>query len=976
MSLSPLGTRSLGRLPARRLVVVFALLTALPLALLTSFSIRIASQGLQREVEARLSSSAALASVAIRNEMEGLSELASSYASRPALIAALNPKLSEHARLRLLRPHLKELKRSRPGIATAFLADPSGKLVDIVPPTPSIVGQDFSFRDWYRGVTFTEGPYVSGAYISQVTGHPAVVAAAALVAPAAKSRRSPTNPRGIIVAAYRLYPLQHFVDRFASSQNVTLGVTDQRGVVVALAGQRPNRLMSRRADPLISAALHGRSGVRTVEAARGSLLAAFAPVARLGWTVTATVPTREALAPVRRVRSSLLGLAGIVGVILLAGLGLIVRMLEHLRRATEAGQLLQAIVESSEDAIIGKAVDGTIFSWNRGAEHIYGYTAEEAIGRPISMLAPADRRSEILEILDRVKRGELVRNFETLRARKDGTLVQMALTVSPIRDVNGGIIGASTIARDITERNRAEAERDQFFSLSLDLVAVAGFDGYFRQLNPVWEATLGWTLNELKARPYMEFVHPDDRKTTVAEAAALATGSTTASFENRYLCKDGSYRWLLWSAAASMEQHLIYAVARDVTERRRAEDELHAAKEEAELAKEEAERANQAKSEFLSRMSHELRTPLNAVLGYGQLLEMDHLDEDQRESVHQILKGGTLLLDLINEVLDIARIESGRMALSLEPIEVQDAIKEALDLIRPLATERGVSITVEGTSERPQFVLADRQRLKQILLNLLSNAVKFSRPGGAVVLRCRDVGEGVRIEVADQGAGISASHLDRLFTPFERLKADAAGVTGTGLGLALSKRLAEVMGGTIEVKSKEGVGSTFSIQLPKASVARFDKEAMTVEWAETTQQNEETTMLQIEDNPSNIRLVERILSGRPNSRLITAMQGSLGLELARQHSPDLILLDLNLPDVTGYDVLRDLRTDPRLADIPVVVISADATKGQMDRVLAAGAHSYLTKPLDVQRFMEVVNQALNSRRHVGGSFERGNEGGG
>ncbi len=608
-------------------------------------------------------------------------------------------------------------------------------------------------------------------------------------------------------------------------------------------------------------------------------------------------------------------------------------------------------MESSDDAIIGKSLDGTILSWNQGAHQLYGYAADEAVGRNISMLAPPEKADEIPSILDRVKRGQLVRHFETVRVRKDAAQVHVSLTVSPIRDANGGVVGASAIARDITDRKRVEAERNQFFNLSLDLVCVADFDGYFRHLNPVWERALGWSIEELKAKPFIDFVYPDDREATAAEASALIQGYETVSFENRYLCKDGSVRWLLWSAAASKEQQLIYAIARDITHRKAAEEELH-------RAREEAERANRAKSEFLSKMSHELRTPLNAILGFGQLLEMDHLDDEQREGVHQILKGGKHLLTLIDEVLDIARIESGRMPLSVEPVEVVDAVGEALDLIRPLAAERGIHLENEVEDDASLYVLADRQRLKQILLNLLSNAVKYNREGGSVFIRCREVGvAAAHIDVTDQGNGIPDNDIDRLFTPFDRLGADRTGVEGTGLGLALSKRLAEAMGGTLSVKSTEGEGSTFSVRLSKTTSREED--AMVVEWAEGGDPERQVTVLQIEDNPSNMRLVERILSRRPNSKLITAMQGSLGLDLARQHDPDLILLDLNLPDLSGHDVLRQLRDDARLSEIPVVVVSADATKGQIERVLAAGAQAYLTKPLDVQRFLEVVEEALH-----------------
>src|SRR5439155_26267997 len=292
--------------------------------------------------------------------------------------------------------------------------------------------------------------------------------------------------------------------------------------------------------------------------------------------------------------------------------------------------------------------------------------------------------------------------------------------------------------------------------------------------------------------------------------AKLAQGIDTISFENRYRCKDGSYRWLSWSAAAATTYQLIYAVGRDISDRKRSEEALEQARAAAERAMEEAERANRAKSEFLSRMSHELRTPLNAILGFGQLLDLGTLDEEQRESVEQILKGGRHLLDLINGVLDIARIETGRIPLSVEPVAADEVASEVVDLIRPLAAERGVEVRFEDLDV--EWIMADRQRVKQVLLNLLSNGVKYNRAGGTVVLRGRRApGDRVAIEVSDNGPGIAPADVARLFVPFERLGAESTGIEGTGLGLALSKRLAEAMGGTLEVESVAGQGCTFSL---------------------------------------------------------------------------------------------------------------------------------------------------------------------
>ena len=472
---------------------------------------------------------------------------------------------------------------------------------------------------------------------------------------------------------------------------------------------------------------------------------------------------------------------------------------------------------------------------------------------------------------------------------------------------------------------------------------------------------------EIRARPRLltEAVHPDERH---GAATALQHSVATLSpldWEGRLQLPSGLTRWVVVRLRPERQANgdLIWdGMIFDVSELKRTEEALR-------VAKEEAERANNAKSEFLSRMSHELRTPLNAILGFGQLLELDELSPLQASSVEQILAGGRHLLDLVNEVLDIARIEAGGVEMNLEPVGLSEALEATLSFVQPMADQHRVRLIHRESTCDGASVLADRGRFNQILLNLLANAIKYNRAGGEVRVRCRrQSNQRMRIIVADSGPGLSPAEVGKLFTPFQRLKAPERGITGTGIGLLISKGLTEVMGGRIGVRSMPGKGSCFFLDLPTPREEwRPEPSRPTVAAAPPVQPPVETvpavrTVLHIDDQPANLSLVERVLETRRDLHLLAATDGHDGIAQARACQPDLILLDLHLPDISGDEVVRRLHTERSTSEIPIVVLSADATPGQIERLRGLGVRDYLTKPFKIDALLRAIDTALAVER--------------
>ena len=526
----------------------------------------------------------------------------------------------------------------------------------------------------------------------------------------------------------------------------------------------------------------------------------------------------------------------------------------------------------------------------------------------------------------------------------------------------------SWLREEIAQREQLEREHRNLGRIiegSQDFISLATLDGQPTFINEAGLRMVGLDRLEDAADLHLtDFFAPEDRAFVrdVATETLMQAGRWECDFRFRNL-RTGAAVPVSWSQflvhdPRTGEPTGVATVARDITERKQTEIALRD-------AKDEAEKANRAKSEFLSRMSHELRTPLNAILGFGQILQTQAIEPGHRHCATHVVTAGRHLLSLINEVLDIARIEAGRVELSLEPVFIDAILAETLDLLRPAATARGITIETPLHAGAHLGVTADRKRFKQVLLNLLSNAIKYSLPGSRVVVDCRPTPPWqVRLSVQDFGPGIAPDKRARLFVAFDRLGAEDTVIPGTGLGLALSKHLVEAMGGQIGVESTPGKGSTFWVQLPQAHrpvaeplptpspTAAVPDEPWV---AEPSMSARALTLLYIEDNPSNLSLVEYVLAAHPQVRLLTATRGAEGVEMARRELPDMVLLDLHLPDMTGWDVLTTLQGDERTRAIPVAGISADATRATIARLLDSGACAYLSKPLNVEHFFHTLS---------------------
>jgi PAS domain S-box-containing protein len=631
-----------------------------------------------------------------------------------------------------------------------------------------------------------------------------------------------------------------------------------------------------------------------------------------------------------------------------------------IRDVTERKRLehLAAVVGSSADAIISKTVDGIIVSWNHGAERLYGYSAAEAIGRPITILMPEGHHHEELERIDRVVRGEAIDQFETVRVRNDGSLIDVWMTLSALRDPNGDVIGASTVARDITGQTRAEAELrqaraeiDRFFGLSLDLMVIANDSGHFISVNAACEPLLGHTPDEMLGRPFIDFIHPDDRESTLATYAAQADGTAVSGFENRYRCKDGSYRWLLWSATP-VENGLVYATGRDVTERRQMEDALRE-------ASANAIEASRQKSEFVANMSHEIRTPLSAVMGMVEVLRETALDPVQSEYVDFLAASGDALLALVNDILDFSKIEAGRLDLDPTAFDLRRAVGEACVVLAEQAHARGLDFTFKVDADVPVAVNGDRARLRQILLNLLSNAVKFTTAGEVALHVSSAGGEHVHFAVSDTGIGIDQPLAARLFEPFTQAdQSTTRNYGGTGLGLAISRQLVERMGGEIGAQQRVGGGSVFwfTAALPEVTTAPEAAD-------ESSDWPGRRVLIAHRRSPERRILEQRMehwgfvcKSVEELGEAIAALEQASEDELPF----DLALVDFALPQENGLRIVHAIRESA--SSRPVSIVMLNSAQIEPESLADAGVSAFLPGSATSSQLYNAVARALAGAR--------------
>jgi PAS domain S-box-containing protein len=650
----------------------------------------------------------------------------------------------------------------------------------------------------------------------------------------------------------------------------------------------------------------------------------------------------------------------------------------------EAAAYLAAIVESSDDAIISKDLSGVIQSWNTAAERMFGYSAAEAIGQPITLIIPPGCEAEELQILARLRRGERVDHFETVRVGRDGRELAISLTVSPIRDAAGEVVGASKIARDITEKKRAEdalAEQREWLQTTLESIgdAVIATDarGEIVFLNAVAEHLTGWRREDARGKQCTEVFHivneitrrPADNPVQRVLKDGIVIGLANHTL---LIAADGTERPIDDIAAPIRHRDGRTAgtvlVFRDVSDRRQVEHERYTAMLERErlleserVARADAERANRLKDEFVAIVSHELRTPLNAMMGWTEILANDQSDADTRGRAVDVLRRNTRLqAQLVSDLLDMSRMLSGKLRLELRSVELAAVIQDAVQTLQSAADNKGLEIETD-VEQGVGIALADPARLQQVLCNLLLNAVKFTPAGGRVSVTLRQIDAGAEITVSDNGVGIRPELLSSIFDRFRQADSSTSRrFGGLGLGLAIVKQLVEMHGGAVRAASGgDGLGASFTVSLPVATASARPGEPERPEPASEAPGPDtslhDLTVLVVEDDPDSRDLIERWL-GAHGAQVASSPSAPGALEMLPTVRPDVLVCDIGLPDMDGYEFIQRVRAlEPAQGGtIPAVAVTAFARPEDRTQALRAGYQAHIAKPVREADLIAIV----------------------